>query len=79
MVNATLKPDGGLVLLGMEKVIAVGPGGEEFQAIDFHDTGSTISLVEHAWAQANNLPSKPIKLHLAVLNEDYEELKTLEN
>ena len=78
MVNASMTTKGDLVLLAVEKVTVVGPGGKEFEALQFNDTGSTLSFCENYWAHGKGFPSEPITLYLKVLGGEYEEIHTRE-
>ena len=67
-----------VVLLAMQAIDVVSPGGLPLKAVLFYDDGATLSLCRHTWARKMGLPGRPVTLYLKKVNESFEQLDTVE-
>ena len=70
-------PKGELVLLGVQWVHVLSDKGTQTRVL-FYDSGSTLTLCRHDWAQKAGYEGRPVSIYLKGLAQNYEKLDTKE-
>ena len=77
MINVTVNAKNQMILLGIQRVVALTAGGDS-PATLFYDGGSTLTICLHSWAKRNGLVGREVVIFLKVLGGEYQRKETLE-